>query len=77
MNLSQSQIVDAMAGLYEVFYADQATAIAQGRRHLRGGKITKSHGVEQVGLEVHALGYDELGNMTVVAKDGRILQLID
>ena len=52
------------------------TAKSNGLKHIRSGKIERKASKEGAGVEVRAYGFDELGNVVALCKDGIIRQFI-
>ena len=75
MKVSNALLVESMKGLQDVGYSDRKLAMEQGRRHIRSGKLSKAWGKRYAGTEILAIGFDELGNGTIVNKEGYMLQL--
>ena len=71
-------IKNAMNGLDSVYVTDRKVAEEMGARHLRGGKITKQDTHKgnrgHAGIEVQALGHDDLGNIIYLRNDNIIIQ---
>jgi len=77
MLVTNQMIKDAMSGLENVYVTDgELVREIPGARHLRSGKISKDANYRLAGTEVHALGYDELGNLVYMECAGHIRQEI-
>jgi hypothetical protein len=70
-------IMDRLEGVLSISVSDRQLAAKMKCKHLRSGKIEKGHPVKEArGVEVHGYGYDELGNIIALCKDGKIRQYI-
>ena len=75
MIVSKKLIRDSMEGLLGVYISNyDVYKYFKGARHVRGGKITKTHSKKLAGAKVHAFGYDILGNITILTNTGYIIQ---
>ena len=77
MKVSNQMVKEAMEGLSAIYVSDRLLAKEMRWGHLRGGKVTREDNKMLKGTEVYALGFDLLGNMTYIAKDGYIRQAVE
>ena len=71
MLVTNSLIQSFFEGYSNVYISDYKTFKSlRGSAHLRGGKITKEHSKVLAGQEVHAIGYDPVGNLYFLDTDG-------